>query len=85
MPTDKKTLMALQSPVLIEVGDKDFAFTVEKAKAFKAGMENAGRALVMNVYQAGHGFDQPMSPNFDASVRDTAMKSTQAFLAEHLQ
>jgi len=85
IPSGKETLMQLSGPVLIEAADKDFAFTPDKAEAFKKAMDEADRELILNVYQAGHGFDQAISKNYDEDVKYAADKSTRDFLTNHLK
>ncbi len=81
MELDPNRLSMLNGPMLIEVGNKDFAFTADKAKAFEMAMNKADKSLQINVYNAKHGFDHTGSENFSNEARTLALNSTQTFLS----
>lgn len=80
MISDKKTLAPMQGPILIQVGNEDFAFTPEKVKSYQQAIKNAGKILQVNTYIAKHGFDREKSKNYNQTAHVKAENSTYQFL-----
>jgi len=85
MVQEKKLLAPMKSPILIQVGDKDFAFTPEKIHNFKTAVQNAGKVVEIKIYDAKHGFDRKQGKNYNQVASEQADQSTQAFLERNLK
>ena len=84
MPDAIDRLSLLQGPLLIQVGDKDFAFTREKIDTYQSAMQEAGKTLEVNTYDARHGFDSKTSDNYNQVAQEKAWFSTSKFLDRYL-
>ena len=85
MVSDKKILSRLQGPILIQVGDKDFAFTPKKIQEFQKAVKNAGKIAEINIYDAKHGFDKKLNKNYNEFASKRADKTTREFLDRNLK
>lgn len=86
MVSDKKLLAPMKGPILIQVGDRDFAFTPEKVQQYKAAMSKAGIKLQLNIYKnAKHSFDKKKHKNYNQAASEKAQISTYAFLDQYLK
>lgn len=84
MPDAVNRLSLMQGPLLIQVGDKDFAFTREKIDNYQSAMKEAGKHLVVNTYDARHSFDTKTSDNYNQAAQEQAWFSTSKFLDRYL-
>ena len=84
MITDKKTLAPMQGPILIQVGNEDFAFTPEKVNSYREALLNAGKMLHVKTYNAKHGFAREKGKNYSQSAHVSAENSTHQFLDVNL-
>ena len=85
MISNKKTLAPMQGPILIQVGNEDFAFTPEKLAQYKVDIKNAGKILEVQSYNAKHSFGRPNGKNYNQTAQELAEKSTYQFLDMHLK
>lgn len=84
MPSDVESLSRMRGPLLIQVGNRDFAFTGAKIDAYRAAMLAADKTLIVHTYDAKHSFDRPGSSNYDQAAREQAWFATSKFLDRYL-
>ena len=68
------------APMMLHFGEQDAHTSPEQLAAIRQGFP----AGVYHVYPAGHGFNCPVRPSYDAASAQLAWERTTQFLAEHL-
>ncbi len=72
-------LKQLNADVIGFFGNKDRSPSPEVVNAFEENMKKAGKTLIINRYDAGHGFANPSNPNFDKEATSDAYEKTISF------
>jgi carboxymethylenebutenolidase len=85
LTADKKSLSALNGPIIGQFALDDFAFTPDKREAFASAVEAAGKTLEAHVYDAKHGFAAASGPNFDKATHESALSSTYESLDRYMR
>ncbi len=65
---------------MVFFGNLDRSPTPELVNDFEVKMATAGKKLMTNKYEAGHGFANPSNPSFNKAAHDDAYAKTIAFL-----
>jgi len=78
--TDTEKLKQINGDVIGFFGNLDRSPTPELVNEFEEKMATAGKKLITNKYEAGHGFANPSNPSFNKAARDDAHAKTIAFL-----
>ena len=83
--TDVEKLKQLNTDVLGIFGSKDNNPSPKKVEEFEAAMNKAGKTLIKNLYDAGHGFANPSNPNHNEEATEDAWKKTIAYLKQKMR
>ena len=81
---NKKMLTAIKAPILSHFARDDFFLTPDKVAQFTSAIEESGLTLVVNMYEAKHGFDKPTGKNFNLLAHELAQGRTYRFLNKYL-
>lgn len=82
--TDPADLKQLQAPVLDIFANKDGWITPKVVSNFKKAMDEAGKSLTVQRYDADHAFANPSNTVFNEEARDDAWEKTLTFLHKYL-
>ena len=77
-------LKTLNCDVIGFFGNKDRSPSPEVVNKFEADMQAAGKKLIANKYDAGHGFANPSNPVFNKEAAADAHAKAVAFLKERM-
>ncbi len=77
-------LKTLNCDVIGFFGNKDRNPSPEVVNKFEADMQTAGKKLIANKYDAGHGFANPSNPVFNKEAAADAHAKAVAFLKERM-
>ena len=77
-------LKTLNCDVIGFFGNKDRSPSPEVVNKFEADMQTAGKKLIANKYDAGHGFANPSNPVFNKEAAADAHAKAVAFLKERM-
>lgn len=77
-------LKTLNCDVIGFFGNKDRSPSPEVVNKFEADMQVAGKKLIANKYDAGHGFANPSNPVFNKEAAADAHAKAVAFLKERM-
>jgi carboxymethylenebutenolidase len=77
-------LKSLNCDVIGFFGNKDRNPSPEVVNKFEADMQTAGKKLIANKYDAGHGFANPSNPVFNKEAAADAHAKAVAFLKERM-
>lgn len=77
-------LKTINCDVIGFFGNKDQNISPAVVDAFEKNMKEAGKSLVVNRYDAGHGFANPSNPVYDKAATEDAHTKTIAFLKAHM-
>lgn len=77
-------LKTLNCDVIGFFGNKDRSPSPEVVNKFEADMQAAGKKLIANKYDAGHGFANPSNPVFNKDAAADAHTKAVAFLKERM-
>jgi len=83
--TNIEKLKQLNGDVIGFFGNKDRSPSPEMVDAFIANMKQAGKTLMVNRYEAGHGFANPSNPVFDKEATKDSHEKTIAFFKERMK
>jgi carboxymethylenebutenolidase len=83
--TNLEKLKQLNGDVIGFFGNKDKSPSPEMVDAFIENMKLAGKNLVVNRYEAGHGFANPSNPSFVKDATEDAYAKTLAFFKERMK
>ncbi len=78
--TNMDKLKMINADIIGFFGNKDRSPSPEMVNEFEKNMAAAGKNLVTNKYDAGHGFANPSNPGFNKEAREDAYAKTIAFL-----
>lgn len=83
--SDEEKLRPVQAPILGLFGGKDRAVQLESVGALRTSLDRLRKEYDIQVYsEAGHGFANPSSNNYDAAAAADAWRRTLEFLETHL-
>lgn len=77
-------LKTINCDVIGFFANKDQGIPPAVVDAFEKNMKDAGKSLVVNRYDAGHGFANPSNPVYDKAATEDAHTKTIAFLKAHM-
>ncbi|MBL0884345.1 MAG: dienelactone hydrolase family protein [Chitinophagaceae bacterium] len=77
-------LKTLNCDVIGFFGNKDRSPSPEVVNKFESDMQAAGKKLIANKYDAGHGFANPSNPVFNKEAATDAHEKAVAFLKERM-
>lgn len=83
--TNIEKLKRLNCDVIGFFGNKDKSPSPQMVNAFEENMKAAGKILIANKYEAGHGFANPSNPSYDKAAREDAYKKTITFLKARMK
>lgn len=83
--TDPAKLASLNAPVLMIWPTQDKWINAELVDKFKAGMQQAGKKLTVEAYDADHAFANPSNPKHNTQLTADANGKALAFLKENLK
>jgi carboxymethylenebutenolidase len=83
--TDVEKLKTLNCDVIGFFGNLDRGPSPAMVDQFVKDMETAGKKLLVNRYEAGHGFANPSNPRHNKEATDDAFAKSVAFLKERLK
>ena len=83
--TNQDKLKQLNCDVIGFFGNKDRSPSPEMVDGFVENMKTAGENLIVNRYDAGHGFANPSNPGFNKDAREDAWKKTIKFYKERMR
>ncbi|MCY7421334.1 MAG: dienelactone hydrolase family protein [Chitinophagaceae bacterium] len=70
--TNIEKLKMINADIIGFFGNKDRSPSPEMVDAFEKNMAEAGKTLVTNKYEAGHGFANPSNPGFNKDAKEDA-------------
>lgn len=76
-------LKSIQCDVIGFFGNLDQSPSPAMVNEFEANMKLAGKNLIVNRYEAGHGFANPSNPSYNAAAKADAYSKAIAFLKAH--
>ena len=83
--SDEEKLRPVQAPILGLFGGKDRAVQLESVGALRTSLDRLRKEYDIQVYSdAGHGFANPSSNNYDPAAAADAWRRTLEFLRTHL-
>ena len=82
--TNIEKLKMINADIIGFFGNKDRSPSPEMVDAFEKNMTEAGKTLVTNKYEAGHGFANPSNPGFSKEAKEDAHVKTINFLKARL-
>lgn len=82
--TNIEKLKTLHCDVIGFFGNQDKSPSPEIVDAFVKNMQEAGKTLYVNRYEAGHGFANPSNPNHNKTATEDAHQKAVAYLKERL-
>jgi carboxymethylenebutenolidase len=83
--TNVEKLKQLNADVIGFFGNKDRSPSPAMVDAFVTNMKEAGKTLIVNRYEAGHGFANPSNPSFDKEATKDAHEKTLLFFRERMK
>lgn len=81
--TNMDKLKSIQCDVIGFFGNKDQSPSPAMVNEFEKNMNEAGKNLTVNRYDAGHGFANPSNPSFNPTATADAYAKAIAFLKAH--
>jgi carboxymethylenebutenolidase len=82
---EPEELQKIKAPVLGIFGTKDRGIPPSAVDAFAAAMEQAGRKLELQRYDAEHAFANPSGGRYDEKAAAAAWEEVRRFFAKHLR
>jgi carboxymethylenebutenolidase len=82
--TNIEKLKKLNGDVIGFFGNLDKSPSPVMVNAFEQNMKTAGKILIANKYEAGHGFANPSNPSFNKEAREDAYKKTITFFKSRM-
>jgi carboxymethylenebutenolidase len=82
--TNIDRLKTINCDVIGFFANKDKGIPPAAVDAFEKNMNEAGKNLVINRYDAGHGFANPSNPVYDKAATEDAHTKTIVFLKAHM-
>ncbi len=82
--TNIDRLKTINCDVIGFFANKDKGIPPAAVDAFEKNMKEAGKNLVINRYDAGHGFANPSNPVYDKAATEDAHTKTIVFLKAHM-
>jgi carboxymethylenebutenolidase len=83
--TNLEKLKQLNADVIGFFGNKDQSPSPAMVDAFAENMKQAGKTLLVNRYEAGHGFANPSNPVFHKEATKDSHEKTIAFLKQRMK
>lgn len=83
--TNIDRLKTLNCDVIGFFGNKDRSPNPDMVTAFENNMKEAGKTLLVNKYEAGHGFANPSNQNYVKEATEDAHAKAIAFLKERMK
>lgn len=83
--TDKNKLSAIKAPILAHFARDDFFLTPDKIAQFTSSIQKSDLKMIVNLYDAKHGFDKATGKNFNKAAHMLALSRTQRFLDKYMQ
>ena len=81
--SNMEKLKSIKCDIIGFLGNLDQSPSPAMVNDFEKNMKEAGKNLVINRYDAGHGFANPSNPSFNATATADAYAKAIAFLKEH--
>ena len=86
LATTQESLRKVHAPILGIFGGKDQGISVDDVKKFEQGLKAMARTVEIHIYpDAGHGFENPVNPNFRPDDTADAWRLTVRFLDQTLK
>ena len=82
--TNIEKLKMINADIIGFFGNKDRSPSPEMVAAFEKTMAEAGKTLITNKYDAGHGFANPSNPGFNKDAKEDAHAKTINFLKSRM-
>ncbi len=82
---DVNRLKSLHADVLGIFANKDQWITPQVVAAFAAGMQSAGKVLILKQYDADHAFANPSNPTFNKAAKDDAYTYELVFFRQRIK
>ena len=82
--TNIEKLKMINADIIGFFGNKDRSPSPEMVDAFEKSMSDAGKTLITNKYDAGHGFANPSNPSFSKDAKEDAHVKTINFLKSRM-
>ncbi len=82
--TNVEKLKMINADIIGFFGNKDRSPSPEMVAAFEKTMAGAGKTLITNKYDAGHGFANPSNPSFNKDAKEDAHTKTINFLKSRM-
>ena len=82
--TNIEKLKMINADIIGFFGNKDRSPSTEMVDAFEKTMAGAGKTLITNKYDAGHGFANPSNPGFNKDAKEDAHTKTINFLKSRM-
>jgi carboxymethylenebutenolidase len=83
--TNVEKLKQLKTDVIGFFGNLDKSIPPEMVTEFENNMKAAGKNLIVNRYDAGHGFANPSNPVFDKDATEDSHNKTIDFLKKRIK
>ena len=83
--TNVEKLKMIKGDIIGFFGNKDRSPSPEMVNQFEKDMATAGKTLLPNKYDAGHGFANPSNPSFNKEAKEDAHEKTIAFLKARMK